>query len=228
MFSLLLRCRFLVPALLCSVASPAIFAANVTLNLVDQNGQPLERAVVVVSSATLASHKRAAQVHLMDQMGKRFVPDVIAINTNDSIRFPNSDNIRHHVYSFSVPLTFELPLYSGEPENPVTFREPGMVTVGCNIHDRMTGYIYVIDQGLHAVSSAGKATFDDVPDEPLTVTIYHPEATTEPALSFVVQAGEFSQVGTPRVIALKQAAAEPDTSGMTELQKKFLKLRHEH
>lgn len=163
----------------------------------------------------------------MDQVDKRFVPDVMAISTGDSIRFPNSDDIRHHVYSFSVPLTFELPLYSGEPENPVLFREPGMVVVGCNIHDRMQGNIYIFDKQRYAVSAAGKAEFSSLPEEELTVTIYHPEAVAEPALQFVVQASELAEVTTAYRIELK-AAAQPDTAGMTELQKKFLQLRHEH
>ena len=32
--------------------------------------------------------------------------------------FPNRDNIRHHVYSFSSPKKFELPLYIGTPAAP--------------------------------------------------------------------------------------------------------------
>ena len=227
-FERLLRCRLWVAPLLAVFASPALYAATATLNFVDQNGQLLERAVVVVSSTSIAARTTVPAVHLMDQVAKRFVPDVIAINTNDSIRFPNSDDIRHHVYSFSVPLTFELPLYSGEPENPVLFREPGMVIVGCNIHDRMQGFIYIIDKSLHAVSAAGKVTFADLPDEALTFTVYHPDARTEPALEFVIQAGELEHANAPYSVALKLPAAEPDTANMTELQKKFLQLRHNH
>ncbi|MES2604179.1 MAG: methylamine utilization protein, partial [Pseudomonadota bacterium] len=176
------------------------------------------------SSASIAAETPAPVVHLMDQNGKRFLPDVIAINKGDSIRFPNSDDIRHHVYSFSVPLTFELPLYSGEPENPVRFQEAGTVIVGCNIHDRMQGYIYIVDNARYALTINGKASFAQLPAEALTVTIYHPEAASEPALSFQLQPGEAANAQAYR-IELK-AAMEPDTSKMTELEKKFLQLRH--
>ncbi len=216
------------PLLLLVLASPLVEAASASLNIVNQHGQPVEGAVVAIASASITGAPTAPAVHLMDQVGKRFVPEVIAISTGDSIRFPNSDDIRHHVYSFSVPLTFELPLYSGEPENPVLFREAGMVIVGCNIHDRMQGNIYIFDKQLHAVSVAGKTAFSELPDEELTVTIYHPEAVTEPAMKFVVQASELAKATTPYQIELKLAVAEPDTASMTELQKKFLQLRHDH
>jgi hypothetical protein len=59
------------------------------------------------------------------------------------VDFPNSDNIRHHVYSFSKAKTFELKLYADTPEQPVNFPEHGVVVLGCNIHDTMIGYIFV-------------------------------------------------------------------------------------
>jgi len=59
--------------------------------------------------------------------------------------FPNSDQIQHQVYSFSAPKTFKLSLYAGHKYPPVIFDRPGLVTLGCNIHDGMIGYIYVTD-----------------------------------------------------------------------------------
>ena len=38
---------------------------------------------------------------------------------------------------------FQLPLYRGKPYPPVTFDQPGVVTLGCNIHDNMLAYIVV-------------------------------------------------------------------------------------
>jgi plastocyanin len=206
------------------LASSFALAADATFSVVDQQGQPLNQAVITITSASIAAEAPAPAVHLMDQNGKRFQPDVIAINKGDSIRFPNSDDIRHHVYSFSVPLTFELPLYSGEPKNPVLFQEAGTVIVGCNIHDRMQGYIYVIDDARYTKSVNGKANFSGLPAEALTVTIYHPEAATDPALRFQLQPGEAASA-QPYRIEMK-AVPEPDTSTMTELEKKFLQLRH--
>jgi plastocyanin len=201
-------------------------AATATLQLTDQDGRPLDRAVVTVTSPTIvAGLGTEPVVHLLDQVDKRFVPDVIAIAKGDYIRFPNSDDIRHHVYSFSVPKTFELPLYSGEPENPVHFREAGMVSVGCNIHDRMQASIFIIDGARYTVSVGGAASFAELPDEDLTFSVYHPDAISETALSFVVEAGA-SLAGLRHAIALKAPPA-PDTSAMSELERKFHALRHD-
>lgn len=227
MLSLVARRRAQVFLLAGLIQAPCLHAASVSVLIADEHGQALDRAVVAISSTSIDTTATTPTVHLMDQVDKRFVPDVIAISTGDSIRFPNSDDIRHHVYSFSVPLSFELPLYSGEPENPVLFREPGMVIVGCNIHDRMQGNIYIFDKQRYAVSAAGKAEFSDLPDEELTVTIYHPDAIAQPAMEFVLSASELAKVTTAYRIQLK-ATEQPDTAGMTELQKKFLQLRHEH
>ena len=61
------------------------------------------------------------------------------------MEFPNNDTVSHQVYSFSAAKRFQLPLYKGEVHPPVTFDRPGLVVLGCNIHDVMVGYIYVTD-----------------------------------------------------------------------------------
>ena len=55
----------------------------------------------------------------------------------------NSDAVSHQVYSFSSARQFQLPLYRGKPYPPVRFDQPGVVTLGCNIHDNMLAYILV-------------------------------------------------------------------------------------
>ena len=88
--------------------------------------------------------------------------------------FPNSDNTRHHVYSFSAPNPFEIKLYSGTPTEPVAFNQPGLVVLGCNIHDNMVGYIYVAKPNEHVWSSneQGSVTINGL--LPSTVEVWHP------------------------------------------------------
>ncbi len=77
----------------------------------------------------------------MDQQGHQFVPHLLVVQAGTEVTFPNSDNVSHHVYSFSPTKPFELPLYKGDVYPPVTFEKAGIVVVGCNIHDSMLGYI---------------------------------------------------------------------------------------
>ena len=90
---------------------------------------------------------------VLDQKNRMFVPHVLPIQTGTAVTFPNSDNVRHQVYSFSPAKKFQLPLYAGTPAAPVVFDKPGVVTVGCNIHDQMSAYIVVVDTPYFALTA---------------------------------------------------------------------------
>lgn len=203
----------------------AAYAADVTFAVQDQSGNHVDDAVVVLSSPSIATEPHAAVTVVMDQVEKRFVPAVLAIHVGDSVRFPNSDDIRHHVYSFSTPNNFELPLYSGEPNDPVQFQEAGTVVVGCNIHDLMQAWIYIGDNVRQAVTTSGSARFEALPEETLTVTVYHPRAKHSPALTLELPPDQW-HMATPLGIELLPADTVVDTSTMSALQLKFHQLRN--
>ena len=51
-------------------------------------------------------------------------------------------------YSFSPAKQFELKLYGGEEMQSAILDAPGAIARGCNIHDNMIGYIYVLETDL--------------------------------------------------------------------------------
>jgi plastocyanin len=121
-------------------------AATVEVSIVDRDAAPVAGAAVYwrppTASLQLAGTGTTA---VMDQVDTRFVPHVLIVQTGTSVEFPNSDTVAHHVYSFSHPNQFKLPIYKGHAHPPVTFAESGIVILGCNIHDNMLGYILVVD-----------------------------------------------------------------------------------
>ena len=129
----------------------------------DQNGFPLKNAVLEFAvSSPLASKVTSPNTLVMDQVNKLFKPDVLVIHQGDYVNFPNSDNIRHHVYSFSSAKTFELKLYSGRPKAPLQFNTPGVAVLGCNIHDSMVGYVYIANSSqVLQTDEQGMATLDE-------------------------------------------------------------------
>ena len=149
-------------------------AATVEIHVNDINGQPLHQAVIEVirQNATLVAPV-SSEPAVMDQVNKRFLPDLILIQQGQSVVFPNSDDIRHHVYSFSKAKTFELKLYAGKPKKPIEFENNGVVIVGCNIHDSMVGSIYVAKSNAMMTDEKGKVTLDF---DPMTdkISIWHP------------------------------------------------------
>lgn len=153
-----------------SLAASAAFQAQV----VDQQGQPVADAVLTLQGPAGKSSISAKAD--MDQRNKEFVPHVLAVHTGTNVTFPNSDNIRHQVYSFSPTKRFELRLYEGTPTAPLLFDKAGVVVLGCNIHDWMLGYVYVTEDPWFAVSNAaGQITFADLPPGRYQLTLWHPQ-----------------------------------------------------
>jgi plastocyanin len=168
-------CRWLMlVGLLCSTSVAR--AVDVAVRVTDASGTVVKDAVVSLqppAGASVALRSHGASV--MDQRGLRFVPFVLAVQAGTLVAFPNSDNVRHHVYSFSPAKRFELRLYAGNHASSVTFDKPGIVTLGCNIHDWMLGYIYVLDTPYFAkTDAAGVAHLAAVPAGTYEVRLWHP------------------------------------------------------
>ncbi|HET7307482.1 MAG TPA: methylamine utilization protein [Gammaproteobacteria bacterium] len=152
-------------------------AATVAVT-VEAGGRPLSAAVVALESSDGRPIPPPAGAHLtgiMDQRDKQFVPHVLAVEVGTEVSFPNSDNIRHDVYSFSPAKTFELPLYAGTPAKPVLFDKPGVVVLGCNIHDWMLAFVDVVPTPYFAqTDKTGSAIIADVPAGNYKLTIWAP------------------------------------------------------
>src|SRR5690606_36796589 len=114
---------------------------------------------------------------VMEQADRRFVPRVLVVQTGTEVAFPNNDTVSHHVYSFSAAKPFELALYKGNTHPPVTFDVPGVVVLGCNIHDEMFGNIRVVDTPHHAlIDAAGLARLGNLAPGRYAVHAWTPRA----------------------------------------------------
>jgi len=153
-------------------------AGEARIQVRDAAGAPVEDAVASLwpadGSPPPASPPAPAS---MDQRNVQFAPHVLAVQRGASVAFPNSDQIRHHVYSFSEPKRFELRLYSGVPAEPIVFDKAGTVVLGCNIHDDMVGFVRVLDTPWFATTAAdGLAHVANVPPGRYRVELWHPRA----------------------------------------------------
>jgi len=161
-----------------------VWAASINIMVYDEAiGQPLPYTVVSLHD-TLGQKKASPMpLQVMDQVGKTFVPHVLPITVGTSVSFPNSDDIRHHLYSFDKPKPFELPLYEGTPTSPITFDKTGVVRLGCNIHDWMRGYIYILDTALFAMSNAeGVLNMQGISAGDYYMEVWHPRIKTRKPL----------------------------------------------
>lgn len=148
-------------------------ASSISGRVVNAEGQGVAQAVVFLNDPGTSTAASGASAE-MDQINKTFVPGVLPVVVGTRVRFPNRDQIHHHVYSFSKTKTFELPLYKGEDAAPVTFDKVGVVKLGCNIHDWMSAIILVLPNAHYAVTDAdGRFTLSGVPAGSHALAAWH-------------------------------------------------------
>ncbi len=160
-------------------------AATVELSVKDSKGAPLEDAAAWLTPKSGAAPvlKREAAIAQRD---KTFIPSVTIVQTGTPIRFPNQDPFRHHVYSFSPAKTFEIKLYAGTPVAPIVFDRPGEVVLGCNIHDPMIAWVYVVDTPWFAKTAKdGTARIEGVPAGEYELNLAHHDQAARQAASTV-------------------------------------------
>jgi len=154
-------------------------AGDLTLAVRDAGGKSVSDAVLYAVPDLAATSVPAPTAPparaLIDQVDKEFVPRVSIVRAGTEVFFPNSDNIRHSIYSFSPAKTFTTKLYSGREAAPVQFDKAGIVVLGCNIHDKMVAWVYVVDTPWFAKSGAdGSVTLKGLPPGDYRVTAAAP------------------------------------------------------
>jgi plastocyanin len=163
-------------ALALAGAATPLAAASLTVRVVDASGKPVRDAVVTLRPAGSAARQaRAGGRFVISQQNMQFHPFLTIIPVGSDVSFPNYDNTKHHVYSFSPAKKFELKLFAKDQSRTVHFDKAGVVALGCNIHDQMSAFIVVTDSAWTArTNGQGMATFADAPNAPGRVTVWHP------------------------------------------------------
>lgn len=111
---------------------------------------------------------------VLDQINLTFVPHVLPVVVGTTVSFPNSDEVRHNVFSPSPAKRFNLGTYPRGVTRQVTFDKPGEVALLCNVHAEMSAYVLVLETPYDAVSAKdGGYTLKNLPAGKYTVTAWH-------------------------------------------------------
>jgi len=148
-----------------------------TLQLL-QDGKPVregvEQAVVFFTPAKAPKMDALAQPLDMATVKKEFKPHALVLPVGSKVRFPNQDPILHNAFSVSPGNAFDVGVYAKGPGKEVTFGQPGLVRVFCNVHQTMAAYLLVLDTPYWTSPDAGgNFTLTGLPTGTGTLSIWH-------------------------------------------------------
>jgi plastocyanin len=147
---------------------------------VDQDPIAYERSRVVVylegpsSDDLAATGSPAPQVQQLD---RRFMPDLVVVPVGSTVAFPNMDPIFHNIYSLSKSNSFDLGNYDKGQTRKVTFPKPGIVDIYCHLHPNMQATVIVTPNRWFARPDRnGQYRISDVPPGQYTLVAWHKTA----------------------------------------------------
>lgn len=165
-----------------AVAAARVVAGDVAFALTDPQGAPIADAVVsLVALDSPAKITPPTAPLAIAQSGQEFLTFVTPVVVGTTVNFPNEDRVSHQVYSLSPAKKFAFPLYKPGTHGTVVFDRPGVVVLGCNIHDWMLAYVVVLETPWFAkTAAAGTATIAGAPPGRYRAEVWHPRlAKTE-------------------------------------------------
>ncbi len=144
-------------------------------------------AVVYIDKIPGKTFAPPANPSTMDQLNLKFVPHVLTILAGTKVKFPNSDVVRHNVFSPSSVQKFTLGTYKLGETRLQVFAKPGVVTLLCNIHAEMSAYIVVTETPYSAITdAAGNYTISNVPPGRYILRVWHEKSAKTAPLDITV------------------------------------------
>ena len=142
------------------------------------------KSVVYLESASGSVAAAADKQAVMDQKGLLFQPHVLVVQTGTTVEFLNSDKVQHNVFWPSISgdkkKGHNMGTWPQGEKRPFKFTDPGVVSLLCNVHPEMAGYIIVSPTPYFAETAAdGAYTLANVPDGDYTITAWHEGKKTQ-------------------------------------------------
>jgi plastocyanin len=163
--------------------SVSVYQRGMTVKLgQDAEEDPLaferSRVVIYLEGPGPAAIGPASRAPLqIQQLDRRFSPDLVVIPVGSTISFPNMDPIFHNIFSLSKTKTFDLGSYDKGETRSVLFSKPGIDDVYCHLHPNMTATIIVTPNRWYARSDrSGQFRIENVLPGQYTIVAWHKSA----------------------------------------------------
>lgn len=146
--------------------------------------------LIVLEGAVKTASATPAARAVMDQKNLVFEPHLLPVVKGAKVEFPNSDQVRHNVYSpAGSAKAFNLGTYPSGSSKTEEFDQPGIVPLRCNVHSEMSAFIVVLDTPYFAVTDKfGRFAIADVPPGSYTMRAWH-EKVKSVEQQLIVKAG---------------------------------------
>jgi plastocyanin len=175
--------------LLVVVATTAVRldAANIEGHVVVKSARDNSNAVVYIDKIPGKTFTPTSAPVPLDQINLTFVPHVLPVLVGTKVAFPNSDDIRHNVFSPTSWSKFNLGTYPKSTTKYYVFDKPGTVTLLCNVHAEMSAYVVVTETPYFAVTDkAGNFVLKNIPAGNYVLKVWHEKAKSA-SLPIVVE-----------------------------------------
>jgi plastocyanin len=167
-----------------SVTAPvSVYQRGTTVKLGKDGGEdPIayERSRVVVyleGPLPALNNTPATTPFQIQQIDRRFLPDLLVVPVGSTISFPNMDPIFHNIYSLSKPKSFDLGSYDTGDTRNVLFSKPGIVEIYCHLHPNMAATVVVTPNRWYArPDPSGQFRIPNVPPGQYTIIAWHKSA----------------------------------------------------
>lgn len=176
-------------------------------NVNDNNYKPIPKKHVLLNGYIAYTKEKdlPAEYPIMDQWNVEFIPHVLPILKGSTVDFPNTDNVRHNVYSPDpipgVRVMISLGTYDPDVIKTIRLDKSGVIPLRCNVHQEMSAFIVVLDNPYFTVTNKkGEFTIDNIPPGRYTIKTWHEnlksvsmEVTVNPDQTTMIELSNISE-----------------------------------
>lgn len=154
-----------------------------------------ENIVVYIEEVNGNNYPAPEEKGVLDQLNLTFVPHVLAVQKGTKVDFPNSDSVRHNLYSPpDCCKQFNLGTYDVGVVKTVEFDQVCDVPLLCNVHAEMSAFVLVLENPYFSVTGTdGVYNIENVPPGTYKLSAWHEKMQTV-TVDVTVEAGKASNV----------------------------------
>ncbi len=141
----------------------------------------LRDVVVFVDGEIEGAPPGEAVAYELIQEGCRFQPNVSYVPKNETLKIVNADPVAHNIHTYEKIgrakrdlFNFSQPEQGHVREVAVKPRRGNVVELACDIHDFMSGWIFVPENPFAVVAAEGSFELAGIPAGTRTLKVFHP------------------------------------------------------